>query len=306
MQDRKIKVLYIAGYERSGSTLLHNVLGQLDGFFGAGELREIWERSLIKNRRCGCGAPFKECEIWRRVLDEGFGGMHRIDAHEMTRLRNGIRNRHFPLVLLPQRERLLKARLGSFPEHLEKLYRAIRSTTNGRVIIDSSKSPTYGYVLGTLPAVDLYVVHIVRDPRGVQHSLLKRKQAGERMYLKHTSVKGSLTWDALNLTAETIWRNSPRRYLRLRFEDFIRKPRAAVERILEMMQERVERFPFTGEREVELDATHTVIGSPSRFNTGTVELRLDEAWREKMKPSDKAIVTTLTRPLLSRYGYLDE
>jgi hypothetical protein len=34
-----------------------------------------------------------------------------------------------------------------------------------------------------------------------------------------------------------------------------------------------------------------------------VELRPDEAWREKMKWSERAVVTILTRPLLSRYGY---
>jgi len=32
------KVLYIAGWGRSGSTILDNVLGQLDGCFSTGEL----------------------------------------------------------------------------------------------------------------------------------------------------------------------------------------------------------------------------------------------------------------------------
>jgi len=32
------RVLYIAGWGRSGSTILDNVLGQVDGFFSAGEL----------------------------------------------------------------------------------------------------------------------------------------------------------------------------------------------------------------------------------------------------------------------------
>ncbi len=84
MRDGKVKVLYIAGYERSGSTLLHNVLGQLDGFFAAGELAKIWDRSLIENRRCGCGAPFRECEVWRRILTNGFGGVESIRARATT------------------------------------------------------------------------------------------------------------------------------------------------------------------------------------------------------------------------------
>ncbi len=33
MQSNKIKVLYIAGYSFSGSTILANVLGEIEGFF---------------------------------------------------------------------------------------------------------------------------------------------------------------------------------------------------------------------------------------------------------------------------------
>jgi hypothetical protein len=304
LQNRKVKVLYIAGYERSGSTLLHNVLGQLDGFFAAGELNRIWDRSLIENRRCGCGVPFRECEVWRSILAEGFGRIGLTKAREMTRMRNSVRNRHFPLVLLPWGERLLESRLGRFPEHLTRLYQAIQSTTDSRVVIDSSKSAVYGYVLGRLPEVELYVVHLVRDPHGVQYSLLKRKAEEHGGYLTHNSVKGALAWDTLNLVTEATWRNS-RRYMRARLEDFVREPRRVVERILEMTQENVERLPFVGSSRVELQPTHSRGGSPSRFNTGTVELRVDETWKKEMKPSDKTVITTLTWPLLWRYGYLN-
>jgi hypothetical protein len=268
LRNSRVKVLYIAGYERSGSTLLHNVLGQLDGYFAAGELAKIWDRSLIENRRCGCGAPFKECAVWREILISGFGGVEEIRAHEMIRARDSVRSRHFPLALLPRNERLLDSRLGSFPEHLARLYGAIRSTTGSRIVVDSSKSPMYGYVLGRVPEIELYVVHLVRDPRSVQYSLLKRKAEEHGGYLKHNSVKGSLAWDTLNLVAEAVW-SDPRRYLRLRFEDFVSEPRKAIESILDMTQERVERLPFKGAREVELhpvvenDALRQVVNSLS-------------------------------------------
>ena len=44
-------VLYVAGAGRSGSTLLDNLLGQIPGFFSAGELRYVWERGLIDGRQ---------------------------------------------------------------------------------------------------------------------------------------------------------------------------------------------------------------------------------------------------------------
>lgn len=66
----KIKVLFIGGYGRSGSTLLDRMLGQMEGFFSAGELRYIWDRSFAENQLCGCGKPFKKCAFWSTVIDE--------------------------------------------------------------------------------------------------------------------------------------------------------------------------------------------------------------------------------------------
>lgn len=51
-----VKVLYVIGWGRSGSTILDNVLGQLDGCFSTGELHYFWERQrpagvLVRVRR---------------------------------------------------------------------------------------------------------------------------------------------------------------------------------------------------------------------------------------------------------------
>jgi hypothetical protein len=56
---RPVRVLYIGGLGRSGSTLLDRMIGQLPGFFSAGEIREVWQQGLRENRPCGCGTPFR-------------------------------------------------------------------------------------------------------------------------------------------------------------------------------------------------------------------------------------------------------
>ena len=50
MREKKVKVLFIAGNGRSGSTILDVILGQLEGFFAVGELRRIWgsERDILE------------------------------------------------------------------------------------------------------------------------------------------------------------------------------------------------------------------------------------------------------------------
>lgn len=42
VNEEKIKVLYIAGWGRSGSRILARTLSQVEGFFHGGELRTIW------------------------------------------------------------------------------------------------------------------------------------------------------------------------------------------------------------------------------------------------------------------------
>jgi len=62
--DAAIRVLYIGGWGRSGSTLLDLILGQAPGLFSAGEVREIWQSGLAENRLCGCERPFRDCSFW--------------------------------------------------------------------------------------------------------------------------------------------------------------------------------------------------------------------------------------------------
>ncbi|MBA2441907.1 MAG: sulfotransferase [Rubrobacter sp.] len=303
-----VKVLYIAGLGRSGSTILANGLGQVDGFFSAGELNFIWKHNLIGNRLCGCGAPFHSCPVWAGILDEAFGGPDGVDAHEMVRLQHqGTRTRHVPLMLVPRGRYLLRERLGKLLGSTGRLYGAMAAETGSRVIVDSSKEPAYGYALGMAPGIDLRVLHLVRDPRAAAYSWLKRKRqpdSEEIEYMHRMSApKSAALWDAWNAAAEVLWRREPGRYLRLRYEDFVRSPRESFQRILRLLGEEGAEVPMEGERGVKLGVSHTVSGNPNRFDTGTVELRPDREWTERMEPRDRLAVTALTFPLLRRYGY---
>jgi len=304
MHPSNVKVLYIDGQGRSGSTLLHNVLGQVEGFFAAGELREIWKRILAKDRTCGCGNLVHECEVWKGVLNEAFGGFCQAEAAKMERLRNQARNRHSPLLLLPRRESVLVSRLQDYLVGLERLYQGIRTYTGSKVVVDSSKSLLYGYLLGMLPTIDLYVVHLIRDPRGVAYSLQQRKLKGLPQFSGWNPVTSSLVWDTVNLSREMFWGRSEHPYFRLCYEDFVRSPREIVERVLDFVGEEVARSQKVSEQEVEMDIVHSVGGNAkARFMSGKVNLRLDERWRRDLSLTDKAVITSLAWPLILRYGY---
>jgi hypothetical protein len=191
---------------------------------------------------------------------------------------------------------------------LAKLFAAIHDATGSAVVIDSSKAPGHGYLLSQLPSLDLRVVHMVRDPRAVAWSWQKKKvydPSGEQPKLmsRHSPARSARLWVTWNLASELLWRHHGERYLRLRYEDFARQPRAHVARILEWVGLRPDAVTFTADGAVDLEPTHAVAGNPSRFATGAVEVKPDEAWRQGLAAGPRRLVTLLTWPLLLRYGY---
>ena len=302
-------MLYIAGTGRSGSTLLGSSLGQVDGFWSVGELRHIWERGIIGDWRCGCGLYFSQCPTWEKILSGAFGG-RQLDAGAVARSERRLtRVRHIPLVLLSQRRpELIDDRVGDYRSYLDRLYRSVRSVTGADVIVDSSKSPTYGYLLRTIPSIDLSVVHLVRDPRASAYSWTRRRErndAGrERRYMDVMGTgKSSVLWALWNTLTEVVLAGKPTRYIRLRYEDLMKDTRGSLTRILEMVGSGDARLPFLQSDVVELQPSHSISGNPMRMQHGRVEVKPDVEWIERMNTRDRLLVAALTGPVMGRYGY---
>jgi hypothetical protein len=114
------------------------------------------------------------------------------------------------------------------------VYKRLSGVTQARLIVDSSKRPSNAAALRLIHGVDPYVIHLVRDARGVAHSRLRPKAnpdgAGE-MPIVSSWVSG-IDWMATNLAAEDLTRHwPPDRTILLRYEDFVTDPRNAIDRI---------------------------------------------------------------------------
>jgi hypothetical protein len=306
----KVKVLYIAGWGRSGSTLLGRVLGQIDQFFLVGELRYLWDRGLIENRSCSCGAAFDQCPVWQEIVSRTFED-GRVSAEALVRLREeGLRTRH---MLLTPTQRSLRAKvagMGEYPALVEKLYKVVREVSQSRVIVDTSKFPSYGYVLRNMSSVDLYVLHLVRDPRAAAYSWGSRRKmkldsgvGSSKFMTPHNFAESSLAWNEWNLALETLRRQEPGRYMLLRYEDFVESPRSTVESILRLLGEGAKSSPFNGDRQVSLAVPHTFSGNPDRFSGGEITIEPDAAWKRNMSATRQAAVAALTWPGMIRYKY---
>ena len=307
MAEDRLKVLYVTGFGRSGTTILDNILGQLDGVFAAGELHYIWDRSLEQNRLCACGEAFADCPVWQRVM-ASLGADYEPDTARLVQLRESFNPRRSIWARLRGSSHTASPEVAEYAAAMERLYRAVAAATESRIVVDSSKSPALGHLLDAMPGIDPYVVHLVRDPRAVAFSWLKKKvydpSGDEPMYMsQHPPARSSKLWLVWNLTAEMIWARRSGRYLRLRYEDFADRPRETLEKVVRLILDEVPPLPFVGDFEVNLTRSHSMAGNPSRFETGTVTIRRDDTWREQLPRSTRRLVTLLTWPLARRYGY---
>jgi hypothetical protein len=278
------RVLFIAGSGRSGSTLVTNVLGQLDGVFAAGELRYLWQRGALENRPCGCGKPFADCPVWTRVMKD-------VDA-DPAEVAAGLRQ--------TLRIRRLRAWRTAAHPGVAALYRAL----DGELVVDSSKLPPYGMLVDRIPGVDMRVLHVVRDPRATAYSWRRRRGLDgpddERLMSRPPVAKAALLWLVWNAVTAIRWRKSGR-YLRVRYEDFVADPAGVTARIAQFA-ELGKTTPIDGHT-VHLGPTHSVAGNPSRHRAGEVRVTADREWVRGLSGPAYALVTCVTAPLLRRFGY---
>lgn len=298
--ENGVKVLYIAGWGRSGSTLLDTLLGQIDGFLSTGELRYVWERGVIGDWICGCQRSVKTCPLWSRVLDSVNANRDAEARKIVDWQRQATRFRHTRGLLNRTSNDLGRdGALDSYITVMQQLFAAIREATGARVIVDSSKRPSDAAALTLVPNLQLYVVHLVRDPRAVAHSWRRRQPGIDR----HGVVNSTISWAAWNLMSDGVRSKLPQRSMLVQYERFVDDPRRTLTQIVELLGEDPSQVPDPHEGIFDVTETHTVSGNPRRFRSGPIEVRQDDEWRDRMGLGQKLGATLFALPLLHRYGY---
>lgn len=282
-------VLYVAGSGRSGSTLLERVLGAIPGFVNVGELIDLFRRVHPNNERCGCGVPFRDCSFWTKVGDVAMGGWSASVVSEMTDLQRSVaRQRHIPRHLKARPSPAFRSATSDYQRRYRGLYQAIADVAGARVVVDASKWPAQALALSRSP-VDLRVVHMLRDVRGVAWSLSRRAvsrphvtNGSDRMFSAGV-LSASGAW-ALCQEEVALLRRRDVPMSVLRYEDLVSAPFAQVSRVLEevgLVTSMDQLSHLDGDR-ADLRASHGLSGNPSRFSGGVTRLRLDDEWRTGM------------------------
>jgi len=307
--DEKVRVLYVGGCGRSGSTLLDRMVGQLPGVCSVGELGQIW-KAVAANQECGCTVPIRECAFWRAVGERAFGGWGVVDVRGLHALHRAVvRQRHVALLVAPELSRTYRRRLRAYAAVVQRLYRAIRAVSGASLIVDSTKHYVNALLLAGVDGIDLRVVHLVRDSRGVAYSWNKSVRRPESVHggahmNRYGTVRSAVRWIGYNAGFDALATAGVPTLL-ARYEDLVDAPRVELGRIVGWAGLDVEdpAWSFVNGHEVQLGVDHTVAGNPMRFRVGSVRLRVDEEWKERLPVAQRRVVSLLTWPMLLRYGY---
>jgi sulfotransferase family protein len=255
-----MRVIYIAGAAHSGSTLLDLMLNAHPEIVSVGEVlklnRQLGYRDPERKNYapCSCGAPsLLQCKFWSAVDAETRAATGKSLA-ELDVLDSGMRDSgHAPNVAL---------------------FKAIAVVSGKNLVVDSSKIPRRLDQLLQFPELDVYPVHLVRDPKGQIASVMRKHGGFLKNILRYEIVQEQIRRRLKSIPHSVI-----------RYEDLVRDPERSLNSILQPLGLSFDRRQLDW---AEADK-HIVAGNHMRYQT-TSSLVLDEKWRERLTARQQHII----------------
>jgi hypothetical protein len=298
-------VLYLGGLGRSGTTLVERLLGELPGVVALGEIVHLWQRDILDDERCGCGAKFSACTFWKRVGERAFGGWGNVDVERVQSLRDTVeRTRHIPRLAATSGTAEVREYAGLYA----RVYTAAAEVAGAEVVVDSSKHSALAHVLRFADDLDLRVVHVVRDARGVAYSWTKTvarpETDGTEDMTRYSPARSAMLWNAHNAAFGLLARRGVA-VRRIQYEEFLTDPRAALIRLADFAGLALTPADLTFLRPeyADLKVGHSAAGNPMRFTVGRLPLRRDDAWVRALPSRQRRLVGAVCAPMLRAYGY---
>jgi hypothetical protein len=296
MTGQTTKVVFIAGYGRSGSTLLGLLLDELQNFFFAGELVAVWAH-YDANLPCGCEAPLRECPFWTDVMSDVARNFLSFDLKTMVRLQRRVDPGWRMRPLRSERSSVVRSEASYYRAALDRLYTSLATASGCAVVVDSSKNPSHGFFLNSLKQVRTYPVHLIRDSRATAFSLRRsRFSPTHGRYLdRRNLVRAGVAWSLANLAAGRLRRANPD-YRVLLYDDLVNQPGRVVAAISDLVGEPAPDSSVLAVNTIRPTHGHSISGNPLKFASGEIDIRADDEWRVRLSVAEKALVRTLTWP----------
>ncbi len=259
------KVIYIAGYGRSGSTILDILLSQEEHVFGAGELHFLFQDWSEPNRHCSCGERYPDCPFWgdlSDVMDIEASAKVISGMEQASQLQNIVEG----LVSPGQRRR--------YEEIQHQLFYYIQEKASCEFIVDSSKTKpemaARPLAISRLTQTPLSMVHLVRDGRTTVQTILKKGSnwaaEGHIRRKRFPLIRTAYGWKTANQYAldHQQWLRE-NEYSQMKYEDLMQTPEKLLGQLEKGLNTTFKQARMSLESAHPLKVGHRVGGNRIRF-----------------------------------------
>lgn len=328
--EAPVTVLYIVGSGRSGSTLLDIVLGNHPDIQSTGELTNLtntgWisQESLrgvakekLRSPLCACGKRIdvsnvpvgvETCPFWSDVRREWIALANQDDIESYPGLQEAFEGiKRWPRLLLEKYRP--SPQFQSYARLTRALFKSISVVSGKSVVVDSSKNPQRAFALTMSPGIDLRLVHLVRDARGVISSRRKtfKKDVDAGIGWDHNARpvwRSGLHWVHVNLRSELVRAQlGPGRSERLRYEDYLENTNKALTEIGGLVGLDLTSVADAASSGKPMQVGHVASGNRLRMSQ-SIQLQPDKGeWRNVLSAEEQRLSWMLAGWLMRRYGY---
>jgi len=298
------KLAFIMAASHSGSTLLAMLLGSHPQATTIGATASTPHRK-DPDYRCSCGSRAQACPFWLNVIDQmahrGFNVSvtdfgTRFEYPENRFINRVLHAEYRGLVLETVRDTVLRLSPGwrrqfrAIAERNVALLETVTKVTNSQILADTSKNPHRLKFLLRIPELEVKVIHLVRDGRGVAHTYVHDNG--------WSVEKSAVEWRRGILAAEKLLaRLDPSRWKQVRYEDICSNPQAELEKLCVFLN----LDPLQTNTDFRSAGLH-VFGNKMRLSSERA-INLDDKWRTEFTDSQRSTIEHLAGEQLTKYGY---
>lgn len=285
--SNKPTIIYIMSDNRSGSTLLENILSKSDECFSVGELTML-KGHLLKNGpgekwnwTCACGSPLTECVFWGSIVQQTYKA-------NPGNFESGIKwnfkskalalNAIFPFLFKKKFLKVINQPANLHVSNtLNELFKLVQEKSGKNFIVDSSKNPLQALaVYKKVTGFDVKVIWLKRDLRAIVtsktkwKSLNKKKEKSKLKRLLDVFYYRRLCYTVSKLV-------QPKDVLTLDYKTLATDTHKELQKIFDVFGMQ----PFPTPEYMELAEDHTVGGTPGRFTRKPIQY--DDGWKDEYK-----------------------
>ena len=283
-----MRMLYLTSSSFSGSTLLSFLLNAHPKVFTAGEM-DGWNYEEDTTFLCSCGAILRECPFYLRIAgvfhEQGlpfdfreFGTAYRLGSNpRWNRYLTGA----LPLLRSTSLERLRDALVWRLPRVARTLSRQDRANrafiqtaldySGAEAFVDACKDPFRMRHLRRIPELDLKVLYLVRDPRGVALSNMTKRG--------WSAALAARVWVREQASIQRVSAEAPA-VLTVYYDELCDDVNGQLARIHEFLG--VPPIPFGGDLAA---AEHHILGNVMRLENRTA-IKKDTRWQRELSAAD--------------------